>query len=538
MSERLDAALRYAAHGWPVFPCNGKRPMVANGFHDATTDRETVEGWWRQWPDANVAVPTGGPSGLLVVDVDGDEGYDSLRELEREHGELPRTASVTTPRGGQHFYFSHPGGEVPSSAGQLGPGLDIRADSGYVIAPPSTGYVPDEQAPLAGPPAWLLEHLHRGRHNGSTPAVGEKIAEGERNATLTSLAGTMRRRGMGEAEIAAALQVANCERCQPPLDAQEGAGIAASVSRYQPARAESNGHKPPADSGPVDGAELLVSLARFIDRFMVLPSRAVAVLLALWVLHTHAFAAAWATPYLRIVSATPECGKSLLTEILAVLTRRGWYAVVPSTAVLYRKIARDRPSLFIDEMDNYPLEDRRDALAVLNAGYKRGAMVPRCTEAGQLQEFDCFCPKAYAGLGERQIVDTLLSRSITIRLEKRLASEPVEMWLAPECEPQAVTLRERCEQWAAQNTDELRALRPTTPGRDDEPPRRGVVGTVGDCGAGRGRLARTRPGRRGRTRLRWRRHRRRAGPGAAAGRHPSRVRQGEGDQHLDAARRP
>ena len=104
MSERLDAALRYAAHGWPVFPCNGKRPMVANGFHDATTDRETVEGWWRQWPDANVAVPTGGPSGLLVVDVDGDEGYDSLRELEREHGELPRTASVTTPRGGQHFY--------------------------------------------------------------------------------------------------------------------------------------------------------------------------------------------------------------------------------------------------------------------------------------------------------------------------------------------------------------------------------------------------------------------------------------------------
>ena len=104
----------------------------------------------------------------------------------------------------------------------------------------------------------------------------------------------------------------------------------------------------------VDGGELLDDVARFIERFQVLPSREVADLLALWVLHTHSFEAAWATPYLRITSAAPESGKTQLLEILATLVRRGWHAVNPSVAVLYRKIDRRPPTLLLDEMDNYP----------------------------------------------------------------------------------------------------------------------------------------------------------------------------------------
>ena len=83
--------------------------------------------------------------------------------------------------------------------------------------------------------------------------------------------------------------------------------------------------------------------------------------------------AAWATPYLRVTSAAPGSGKTLLLEILESVCRRGWHAVNPSVAVLYRKIDRAQPTLLLDEIDNYPLDDRRDALAVLNAGYKRGA---------------------------------------------------------------------------------------------------------------------------------------------------------------------
>jgi hypothetical protein len=106
------------------------------------------------------------------------------------------------------------------------------------------------------------------------------------------------------------------------------------------------------------------------------------------------FDPAWATPYLRVTSATPDSAKSLLLEILASISRRGWHAVKPSAAVLYRKVNRDAPTLLLDEMDNYPLDDRRDALSILNAGLKRGVTVPRCKENGDLEEFKVFCPKA------------------------------------------------------------------------------------------------------------------------------------------------
>ena len=264
VSAVLEAALRYASDGRPVFPCNGKRPYVARGLHDATTDPATIEGWWDRWPDANVAIRTGSLSGVLVVDVD---DHDALHALAREHGELPRTASVVTPRGGQHYWFRHPGGEIPSSAGKIATGIDIRADGGYVIAPGSSGYVVDEEAPLAEPPGWLLERARRHSRNGKAPAVGDVIPAGRRNAELTSLAGTMRRRGMGAAEIEAALQVANRERCQPqPLDEQEVAEIAASVARYEPAEkpAPTNGHTPVVTTvtAPVDTADLLDGVGR------------------------------------------------------------------------------------------------------------------------------------------------------------------------------------------------------------------------------------------------------------------------------------
>jgi hypothetical protein len=167
--------------------------------------------------------------------------------------------------------------------------------------------------------------------------------------------------------------------------------------------------------------------------------------------------------------------------------RRGWHAINPSVAVLYRKIDRDAPTLLLDELDNYPLDERRDALAVLNAGYKRGARVDRCKENGELQSFSCYCPKAYAGIDSRQLVDTLLSRSITIRLERRLPTEPVEMWIGQLTEHQAVPLRERCEG----RTVPRPAPRPParTAAGSGEPGGRGLVGAARHRRRGRRGLA-------------------------------------------------
>jgi hypothetical protein len=145
-----------------VFPCEpgGKRPLTYSGFWDASADPRRIEAWWRRWPDANLGVPTGERSGLLVLDIDpGADGTESLAALERVHGPLPGTARARTGGGGVHVYFRYPAGEeVRNSAGRLGPGLDVRGEGGYVVVPPSrtrSAYEWLDRAPPADP-AWLL----------------------------------------------------------------------------------------------------------------------------------------------------------------------------------------------------------------------------------------------------------------------------------------------------------------------------------------------------------------------------------------------
>jgi putative DNA primase/helicase len=189
------------------------------------------------WPWRGVGIVTGPVSGVLVLDVDGPEGEAELKK----HGH-PITPMVRTPRGGLHLYFRHPDFEVKTGIG-VAPKLDVKAAGGYVVAPPTLGangkpyewIVSPDDSDFANPPAWLLQLLERRKRNGAAPPVGDRIPSGQRNKELTSLAGSMRRRGMGEAEILAALQVANERRCVPPLDATEVEGIARSVARYDPA---------------------------------------------------------------------------------------------------------------------------------------------------------------------------------------------------------------------------------------------------------------------------------------------------------------
>ena len=191
-----DAALSYAARGWPVFPCHapaqtpggcscwradcsspGKHPRVAGGLTVASVDAATIAQWWRRWPSANVAIRTGAVSDVVVLDVDPAHGGDqSLDALLSHHGPLPPGPVVQTGSGGRHFYFAHPGGVIRNDAGRrLGPGLDIRGDGGYVIAPPSRHTSgspyrwagPDRELP--DPPVWLLDRLRETHCSATRP---------------------------------------------------------------------------------------------------------------------------------------------------------------------------------------------------------------------------------------------------------------------------------------------------------------------------------------------------------------------------------
>jgi hypothetical protein len=136
------AAIRYANLGIPVFPCvpGGKQPLTPNGFHDATSSPRVVHAWWERTPDANIGLPTGARTGVLVVDVDVHAGGSGFEAFERARSEGLGDCwgwLVRTPSGGVHAYYpssgdqGHRSWQVPSAH------VDFRGDGGYVIALPS-----------------------------------------------------------------------------------------------------------------------------------------------------------------------------------------------------------------------------------------------------------------------------------------------------------------------------------------------------------------------------------------------------------------
>lgn len=152
----LDAALRYADHGWPVFPCNAaKRPLNDHGFLEATTDAATIDAWWRRWPHAQIGVACG-DAGLCVIDLDFDPGKQkngpaSFARLCQEMGEHGCGLIASTPRGGAHYYYLMPSPGVTSGANIApGSGIDVRAGGGYVIVP----------SPVSAGREWVLGDLH------------------------------------------------------------------------------------------------------------------------------------------------------------------------------------------------------------------------------------------------------------------------------------------------------------------------------------------------------------------------------------------
>lgn len=254
-ARMLECAIAYAELGWPVLPlwsvdenghclcdkkdCSspGKHPNgkhAPNGVKNATIDSKIINQWFSN-SNINVGICTGKQSSLVVLDVDPKHGgNDSLKKLSN----IPLTPQVQTGGNGKHFYLKHPGGDIRNSVGTLGPGLDIRAEGGYVVAPPSLHssgneykWLVDPKAPLADIPKCLLKKQATTK---LLDVAGHLLYEGQRNNTLTSLAGAMRRKGANIDAIYAALVKENETRCKPLLPDKELKTIATSIGKYEP----------------------------------------------------------------------------------------------------------------------------------------------------------------------------------------------------------------------------------------------------------------------------------------------------------------
>jgi hypothetical protein len=208
---------------------------------------EDIRLWFHGREDLNIGIITGERSGLVVIDVDPAHGGDqSLARIEALHGRLPSTIQAITGGGGRHIYFRHPGGVVRNKVAIL-PGVDLRGDGGYVVAPPSLhvsgrryawekDHAPGE-VEIASIPSWLMDLVRTETRGAGHPhghwrrLVREGVPEGERNDAIASLAGHLLWHGV-DAEVTLELLLCwNAYRCAPPLPDEEIVRTMQSISR-------------------------------------------------------------------------------------------------------------------------------------------------------------------------------------------------------------------------------------------------------------------------------------------------------------------
>ena len=239
-----EGALDFAGRGYFVLPTRRNmqsRKTLTATWDDASNDPAVIREWASKWPKANYAVHLE-RSGLVCLDLDDKhKNQDAEAALLRlqEAGKCPETLIVRTRSGGYHVYFNRPEGDLSNLQELPGfPGIEFKANAIMTIAGSfyanGAEYRVVTNGTIADCPGFDLHPVKVSSYSGlSVQPTGGPIVPGQRNTTLTSLAGSMRRRGMSAEAILAALLVEN-RKCDPPLPDSEIQAIAVSVGSYTP----------------------------------------------------------------------------------------------------------------------------------------------------------------------------------------------------------------------------------------------------------------------------------------------------------------
>lgn len=256
-----ECVRNYVTFGFAIHPLIPKRkePLTKNGLKDASKDLNQITAWLDRCPDANIGIATGSVSGVWVLDVDGEDGEASLKDLLQKHGDFPKTKEVITGTGGKHIYFlMPPNTEISNSVRRLAPGLDVRGDGGYVVAPPSIHpngkaykWSENNAETIQSAPEWLLNLLKtppdyaRPASSSDWRELVKGVSEGQRNDALARVSGALLASKI-EPEIALELCVGwNDSFCEPPMDHDE-------VERTFNSIAQREARKPRPDDSEVD----------------------------------------------------------------------------------------------------------------------------------------------------------------------------------------------------------------------------------------------------------------------------------------------
>jgi Protein of unknown function (DUF3631) len=241
-------------------------------------------------------------------------------------------------------------------------------------------------------------------------------------------------------------------------------GLTETANRHAP--------EPPAigPSGQREhGDDVLNDIETFLRRYVAYPSDHARVAHALWNAHTHLIDLFDSTPRLAFLSPEPASGKTRGLEVSELLVPRPVEAVNVSAAYLFRKVddPEGKPTILFDEIDTVfgpKAREHEDLRGLLNAGHRKGAVAGRCVVRGktvETVEYPAYCAVAMAGLGD--LPDTILTRSVVIRMRRRAPHERVEPFRRRIALPEGQALRDRLAAWADQVTPRMRDVWPEMP---------------------------------------------------------------------------
>ncbi|MBM7096657.1 bifunctional DNA primase/polymerase [Bacillus sp. H-16] len=271
----LQAALGYTQLlKWAVFPvhsiekgrctCNkactspGKHPRTLNGVKAATAQTDKIIKMFSGVSQSNVGIATGSKSGFFVLDIDPKHGGDkSLKVLTDQYGKIPQTVKAQTGGCGYHYLFQHQNGIFNRTS--IMPGIDIRGEGGYIVAPPSRHSSGKKykwevmgkprQIPIAKAPSWLLELIvqTKGKRIQKKPSsywsdLLNGVCEGERNIAAASLSGYLFRK-IDPVLVPEIMRLWNEARVNPPLKRVELERVLNSVARLEYKRRQKEGRE-------------------------------------------------------------------------------------------------------------------------------------------------------------------------------------------------------------------------------------------------------------------------------------------------------
>ena len=213
-----------------------------------------------------------------------------------------------------------------------------------------------------------------------------------------------------------------------------------------------------ADVADVSGGgdpDLLSRVEAFVRRFVVFPDEHCETAVVLWIMHAHKLDDFFSTPRLAILSPEPGSGKTRVQEVVELLVPDPMATFNVSAAVLYRSMGGNRrPTILLDEADTIfgprASKDHEDLRGFINSGYRMGAKAQRCANDGKritIEEFPSYAAVCIAGLDD--LPDTIMTRSIVIRMQRRTSNEKVESFRRRLVEPEGHALRSDVAQWAS-----------------------------------------------------------------------------------------